>query len=505
MAKPPMNLLVKKADGTLKLFEGLQRPVDMGTLLSQGDYTLYPVGNAHSQILTVTDGILDFPWQYFTRPTVSAPATLTVPANVNEFWLPVSVTTTRDQSCYVIPTVSNASGGGINTGNATQKLAFTPRRSWHFCRGDDPLHWVRFVRPAGVSFAHGNSMVASVQTYGAANGDGNYVSCTVTFQTGAPAQQITTPFHRPLRRLSLAGATRNYDLNPATMQFHDTGWIGGVQANGPCWRSRPAHGYAQVGNAETGLYLNEDVPAFASVAQDPITIGNDAFGDHVRLHTYAFASDFTYEGAVYKQQAVMLNGQRLAGACGSQGVWTMRAITASRKYAWPAFWLIGLRSNGGDAWPPEIDIMEQFNQVYGSDYPMTGKYSNAGQHWGNWGTGDRVGASSVPSMLDLLPGMASVSSIWDEPHDYACAVDLEENEVVFFFDGVEVLSQRLNARREDWSTNNLYFPYMNVAVKSPSGYSAASYNADGSGDMKIYDFGYYPSGYSFEDVTDAWI
>lgn len=504
MAKPPMNLLAKKADDTLKFFEGLQRPINMGTLLSQGDYTLYPVGNAHDQVLNITNGIFDFPWQYFAEPFVSIPSTLTVPAGVTEFFLPVTVSSTRDQSCFVVPSVYNTSGG-INTGTDANKLLFTPRLTWHFCRGDDPLHWVRYQKPSGAAFANGEKLGVIIKTYGASQGDGTPLYCVVTFETGAPAQPLTTPYHRPLRRLNLSGATRQYDFDPVNMQHHDSGYIGGVQANGACWRSRPAHGYAQVGNAETGLYLNQDNPAFASVVDTPITKGSDAFGDFVNLHTYAFDSNFTFENAIYMQQAVMLNGQYLDGACGAQGVWTMRAITANRKYAWPAFWLIGRSTSKADRWPPEIDIMEQFNQVYGTDYPMTGRYTTGGQHWGNWGTGNRVGASSCPTFTNLLPGLGASSTIWAEPHDYACAVDLENNEVTFFFDGVEFLCQRLTARREDWSTNNQYFPMMNVAVKSPSNYAAATYNADASGDMKIYDFGYYPSGYTYDDVTDPWI
>lgn len=504
MAKPPINLLAVKSDGTIKLFENVQRPINMGTLLSEGAYTLYPVGDAHGQILNITNGIFDFPWQFFSKPTVSIPATLTVPADTTEFWLPVTVSSTRDQSCHVVATVGNAAGGGINTGDANNRLLFTPRCTWHFCRGDDPIHWVRYVRPSG-TFLNGQSMLAQVQTYGSTNGDGTTLTCTVSFATGVPAQVITTPYHRQLRRLNLGGATRSYDLNPSTIQHHDTGYIGGVQANGACWRSRLAHGYSQFGNGETGIYLNEDVPAFSSVVQDPITTGSDAFGDYVRLHTYQFASDFTYGGSTFKQQAVMIQGQRINEACGTEGVWTMRAVTPGRTYSWPAFWLIGRTSSGADAWPPEIDIMEQFNKSWGADYPMTGKYTTAGQHWGDWQSNVRLGSSSPGTRVDLLPGMVNVSSIWDEPHDYACAVSLENNEVTLFFDGIEIACQRLCARREDWSTNNQFFPMMNVAVRSPSSYAASAYNSDASGDMRIYDFGYYPSGHSFSTVTDPWV
>lgn len=495
---PPGDFLVEKVDGTtVKVIRGAAPNIRLGELVSNGAYYVSPLEERMGDAVTVTDGILDFPWQGFQKPRVSMPSTITVPAGVNEFWVPVDVDTTEHQSCHVVAEVANASGATVNTGSGEQKKAFVLQPAWYFHRGDDTRHWVRYVRPSGVSFSNGLAIKAMVKTYGAANADLSVLGCTVKFVTGAPAQVITQPFHRKHRTLDLTNAVRNYDLDPATMQHHDSGFVNGV----PAWRSRLAHGYSQFGNGETGIYLNEDVPAFASVVQDPITTSEDAFGAFVNLHTYAFPAPFSYEAQSFKQQAVMLNGQRLAAVCGSQGVWSMRAITPNRKFAWPAFWLIGRRTDGSDAWPPEIDIMEQFNTVYGTDYPMTGYYSTCGQHWGDWGD-ERIGSATCPSRLNLRPGLAAMPSIWSAPHDYACAIDLEANEVTFFFDGVEVTCQRLCARKQDFSVQQ-YFPMMNVAVKSDrvSTLTPEQYNADGSGDMKIYDMSYYPSGWTFGEAA----
>lgn len=493
-------LIRNRLTQAIQMFEDVALPVNMSSRLSNGQYDAFFVSEAGSVPLVITNGILDFPWQGFAKADFSIPSAITIPAGVNEFWIPVDVIGEFHQSAYVRLDVSNVNGGNINVASGAVKAAFTPQVCWVWSPGDDARQWIRIARPtgAGISFSDGRFFNVSFARYGSAATEGSTVTCRVTFSAAEPPQVITPAFHRPLRKLNLSAATIAYDFNPLTERWHDSGKIDGQGV----WRSRLSHGYAQPGNGETGIHLNEDVPAFAPVVQNPFSRGADEFGNYLRLHTYAFESDFTFNSSVYKHQAAMLQGQFLDAACGPRGVWRMRAITADRAYAWPAFWLVGRNDNGSAAWPPEIDIMEQFNKAWGEDYPMTGKYTTCAQHYGNWGTGGRIGAHGTAWTVTHLPGVAADTSLWTAPHTYSACVDPDANEVTIFFDDVEILCSRLIARHQNMEVQGSYYPKMNVAVRAPSWSTPASFNADGTGDMRIYGMTYHNAGWSFDDI--AW-
>lgn len=482
----------------VSLIEVPSLPVDMSQYLPNGSYYTHLASGTSQGVLEITNGVPGPPWTDYETPRISAPDAIAIPADVNEFWIPVTISQTRVKSAAIRLGLRNAfAGGGINVGDGTFQRQFLPQRVYRWSPGDDLLHWVRIVRPQGISFAHGNSMVVRVMLYGAGGTDGRELDCIVTFSRSAEAQEITPTAHRPLRRLNLAGADRSYALDPLAIRHHDTGYIDG----NPVWRSRPSHGYSQPGNTETGLYTNDDVEAFAPVRDNPITTGTDAFGDYVQLHTYAYDTPFTFEGEEFRHQAVMLTGERIDEVCGPGGVWLLKAITPSRHYAWPAFWLVGRNENTDPAWPPEVDIMEQYNQAWGTDFPMNGFYNTAGQHWGNWHSNNRRGADAISVFVNELPTLGNVGSLWEEPHTYAAAIDTENNEVVFFVDGVEFMTQKLVAQHQDMRSERDYLPIFNVAVRAPAQQSAADYNADGSGDMRVYGLEYYPSGWSYDDIT----
>ena len=131
----------------------------------------------------------------------------------------------------------------------------------------------------------------------------------IVFADDAQHPAMPPQHHRPLRRLDLSQAQRKNAFDPATARHSDSGFIDGK----PVWRSRLSHGYAQDGNGETGLYMNED--KFPGVAQSPISY--DADEDAVRLHTLAFPMDARPEwnGKVFRHQAAIIQGQTMDEVC----------------------------------------------------------------------------------------------------------------------------------------------------------------------------------------------
>ena len=444
-------------------------------------------------------------WTQMKQSQIAIPAELRLPPGTREFYIPVTADHTDRESfyCYVSG-FANLTNGGINVGNtASQRANFSGWENvvYRWSPGDDLTHYVKVATKS--SYADGRSFGVVIRVKGLGDKQkGQRVN--IVFDASAQPQEPPVPqYHRPLRRLDLFKAQRKNAFDPANTPCSASGF----DAQGkPIWRSQLAHGRAQMGNGETGLYADDSVQG----AQIPIRY--DAAEDAVRLHTVAFedAQRLEHQSVLYRHQAVMLNGQTMDEVCGAEGVWRMEAKIPIRRYSWPAFWLCGRGANARKGswatWPPEIDILEKFNHAWGAaDTPFTTTF---GQHYGKAGTNSRVGAFGNEIETDQWSGVTK--PLDEEYHSWACAVvyhdDPRKAEVTFFFDDVEIGCQVLHARHEDMKTPLELFPMANVAVRAPGSYTPDQYNTDDgrgrTGDMLVRDIAYYPSGFAMPSVAN---
>lgn len=429
-------------------------------------------------------------WETAQLPTVHADDEVFAPSGQNIVWVPVSVDQTDAGTVLLrVNRAQNAKPATINVGR--NQAAYLPKEIYRWSPGDDLVHYVRLQLP-GTSYSDGKQIKFHFEIIGARNSSQVVL---VTFKDGASHPEMLPQRHRPARKLDLSKAVRANVFDPAKLKHSDSGFD---KDGKPCWRSRLSHGYSQVGNGETGLYMNED--KFSDMAQDPITY--DAQENAIRLHTFAAPDDapLIFDGRVFKHQAAIIQGQTIDDVCGVEGAWQIIAKSPTRQYSWPAFWLLGRGKNGAQGghtqWPPEIDIMEQFNRSWGAAYtPFT---TSCGQHYGDAGSNSRKGNRGYIIETDEILGATAAND--EAYHEYSGTVVWkgDQAEVTFFFDGEEVATQVLLARHQDMKTRLPFYPIANVAVRALSDSNADSYNNDPrSGDMLIKDIGYYPSGFSF--------
>ena len=437
----------------------------------------------------VTPPVADRPiWETAKVPVISAPASVEAPSGQNVAWVPVTLDHTDMQTVLLrVRDVQNANPTTINVGDKTSRARYIPADVYRWSPGDDLTHYVRLQLP-GSSYRDGQQVIYQMSVVGANTGS---LTVRVTFRNGAQHPDMPAQRHRAAYKLDLSTAQRANVFNPATLKHSDSGF----DARGnPCWRSRLSHGYSQPGNGETGLYMNEE--RFPGMADRPVTY--DAAENAIRLHTKAApdGQPYIFDGRVYTHQAAMIQGQTIDEVCGNAGVWRMVAKSATRQYSWPAFWLVGRGSQGANGgytqWPPEIDIMEQFNRSWGAAY--TEFTTSCGQHYGRAGSNERVGSKGYVIETDKYLGETESNTAM---HSYACAVQWNGNDawVTFFFDDEEIATQVLLARHQDMQTRLTLYPMANVAVRALGG-NADSYNNNArTGDMLVRDIGYYPSGY----------
>lgn len=435
-------------------------------------------------------------WDLLSKSTLSVPSSVEVPSGQNDIYIPVSLDHTDIGTVTVtVEGLSNVSGGGINVGDRTNQARYIMQKVYTWSPGDDLIHYIH-LRGTSTAYPDGRSLKVYMRERGTRS-DNKGTGVTVTFRDGAQHPNMPVQNHRPMRKLKVLESSRSNQFDRANFQHTPNGFKDGT----PVWKSRPDHGRIQ-GNNETGLYVDSSIPR----AVNPISY--DAAEDAVRLHTHAFpdGQPLEYQNQNFPHQAVMINGQEMDDVCGTEGVWRIVCKTASRRYAWPAFWLIGRGKNDTmtwGKWPPEWDVFEHFNQVYGTDYPMSGKATSYGQHWGP--NGDDVGNLNPMVKLDDL-GREMETLLWDGYHSFACAVvydetDTTKSEITFFVDDLEVGCQRLMARDRNLNRKQEMFPMANVAVRAPEGYPADTYNNDGSGDMLIKDIGHWKTGFTMEPVA----
>lgn len=447
---------------------------------------------------TATAAALAPIWETLSAPSVTIPTTIDVPSGQRDVYIPVTLSHTDRNSVYgFIKLLSNVSGNGFNVGDdAAQRSAHTGFETvYMWSPGDDLTHYIKLSRVSSDLVAGWSFNV--VLTIRGASGSIEARAVTVRVVAGASHPAMPAQYHRPMRRLDLSQATRKNTFNPSNLPMADSGFLNGQ----PAWRTRLSHGYSQDGNGETGLYMN--VERFPNKAETPHSY--DSTENALRLHSTAFPESdrAEYDGRLFRQQAAVIQGQTMDSVCGADGVWRMVAKIPVRRYSWPAFWLIGRGANGATggytAWPPEIDILEKFNQSYGAaDTPYTTTFA---QHYGNAGSNNRIGyfGNEVESnkwikdtgRMDWDYHSWAVSVVYDP-------VDTRKSEVTFFFDDIEVGCQILFARHQDMTTRMQFYPIANVAVRAPSSYTQTQYNTDdgrgNTGDMWIRDIAYYPTG-----------
>ena len=434
-------------------------------------------------------------WALTALPKLTIPAEVAVPPGTQEIFIPVSVDRTDRQSFMAyIDRLANVTGGLINVGSTADARANFDGMDavYQWSPFDDGLHWVR-IAPR-TKYPAGRAFQVSIRVKGLGDSQKGR-GVIVRFVEGAAAQTITKPFHRPLRRLDLSAAKRKNTFDPATVKWSPTGKD--AQGN-RVLMSALSHGRAQDGNGETGLYADETIAG----AEKPISY--DAAERAIRLHTCGFATDKRLEldQRIWSFQAVVLQGLHVDALCGTEGVWRMEAKIPVRKYSWPAFWLINrsLKSTGEaySQWPGEIDILEKFNGIYGTDTVSTSSFA---QHYGNLGSNTRAG--TFGNDFEVQQYGLNKASMDEVYHSWACHVrydanDTTKSEVTFFVDDVEVGCHVLHSRHQDLTKKVEFYPIFNVAVKTPATYTAEQYNTDEgrnrTGDMLVRDIAYYPTG-----------
>lgn len=436
-------------------------------------------------------------WDLYQPSVLSIPSEVVVPAGATDIYIPVSVDhCDRGSFMAYVDRLVNVSGGGINTGTAAQSRANFAGMDvvYHWSPGDDPLHWIK-ITPRN-RHTDGQAFQVSIRVKGLGDSQKGR-GVTVRFSADAPVQQITQPFHRPLRTLDLSGATRKNTFDPATLQ-HSPNGAGGT------WMSALSHGRSQDGNQETGLYADASI----SGAVNPISY--DAVEDAIRLHSRGYAAPVVFgentdgNDRRFNYQAAVLHGLHMDEVCGAEGVWRMEAKIPVRRYSWPAFWLVNRSKNSQgvayNQWPGEIDILEKFNHAWGdADTPYTssfaqhfgpiGQWQNKKGAFGNDFDVDQYGSPRTP--LDEVYTSWAVHVAYDP-------VDTTKSEVTFFVNDREVGCHILHARHQDLNRKIEFYPIFNVAVKTPGNYSPERYNTDDgrgkTGDMLVRDVAYYPTG-----------
>jgi hypothetical protein len=210
-----------------------------------------------------------------------------------------------------------------------------------------------------------------------------------------------------------------------TFEFSDTG----LKADGtPCWQSRPAHGRAQDGNKELGLYV------------DPILYpGTDPFplvsGKRV-LRSEKLTTPLSYSARQWNYTASMITSRKLRTVAPGGRVECRFAMPVlGERGAWPAFWL--MPTSG--AWPPEMDMME---------WPINATHNAwtyfSTQHWSS-STGSHQQRSYPMDIRQL--GIPNVTDLTDF-HTYG--VEITDEEIILDFDGVKTAVMENRSPGQSW-------------------------------------------------------
>lgn len=307
---------------------------------------------------------------------------------------------------------------------------------------------------------------------------GTHFDVVVTAAPKEPnALPAVMPRHRPMQRLALGRPA--WDVPPDQWEWSRTG-------EGGKWRTALQYGDGPANQpTEKGLYANaETYPG-----SDPHKKEVDASGrSYVRLHTRRFPAPVAEldmsgkaTGKYLGFQASWLSAQNIDALCAETGLWEFEYVSPSRRYAWAAFWLMGVQ-NRKTVWPPEIDVFEHFNGVYGA---WTAEIETSSTlHYGDFGK-DRVGALGATINLPHL-GLRGVD-LTTQIHKHQCLVTADF--ITIFFDGVEIVQFKHILKPVKATDTKRFHPIINVAVAPADANDAYD---QGSGDMLAYGFRYFP-------------
>ncbi|ESQ83265.1 hypothetical protein AEAC466_13515 [Asticcacaulis sp. AC466] len=306
----------------------------------------------------------------------------------------------------------------------------------------------------------------------------------------------TMPFHRKPLKLQLG--TASYDEDMANFTWSR---LGVKPSGGSCWRTSLQYGDGPANANEKGLYANE----VTYPGTDAHIKGTDSAGrPYVRMHTKRFPgspkNQIDMNGAstanFWQYQGSWLSGQTIDALCNETGVWELEFVSPDRQYAWSAHWMMGVNpTTHATVWPPEIDVFEHFNGVYGAwDFQQQ---TSTTLHAGPFG-GDRKLAKGMGTLLKYM-GFDGGINLNREIHKSQCHVGADY--ITIFIDGIEICQFQHILKPPKPTDTKLFHPILDVAVAPPSVDDAYD---QGSGDMLVYGYRYYPlSQVTLVDQMDA--
>ncbi|ESQ85410.1 hypothetical protein AEAC466_04395 [Asticcacaulis sp. AC466] len=466
----------------------------------QDNDSMASVRQVLNQLMDLADPIIaptSYPWDIAVDPNLIISQTDIAPGATFAH-IKFSLDKAPWRTVYVFFTIANGNQVGFNTSLLQTPLPYMARWS----PGDDldcyvsiPLTGANASSVSGWKFqcvAAGSFGQAGYQ--GANAGTGFYVNVV---DTPAVPNVLpgTMPFHRKPLKLQLG--TPSYDEDMANIAWSR---LGVKPGGGACWRTSLQYGDGPANANEKGLYANE----VTYPSTDSHIKGTDSAGrPYVRMHTKRYpapknAIDMSgnASGSFFQYQASWLSGQTIDALCNETGLWELEFVSPDRTYAWSAHWMMGVNPiTHATVWPPEIDIFEHFNGVYGA-WDTAQQTSNT-LHYGPFGV-RREGAQGMGTLLKYL-GFDAGLNLNREIHKSQCHVGADY--ITTFIDGIEIYQFRHILKPVKSGDTKLFHPILDVAVATPS--IDEPYD-QGSGDMYVYGYRYYSlSQVTLVDQTDA--
>ncbi|MFM7402749.1 MAG: family 16 glycosylhydrolase [Erythrobacter sp.] len=362
-----------------------------------------------------------------------------VPVGATEAHVPITLDRPTPNTVIVLVVTRNGSGAAAGVSGRH----YTPVDTWLIFRPGDVLMRTVCVPLANIDAGRNIGVYFADSVYGGINADGNGV---VTAVVGAPrTTAVTTGFRSP--RTFASSGTLAYQLDPATVAWSDAGGTN-------VFTTRLPHGRTQIGNGETGLYLD---PVLHRPSYPPFSIEK---GEMV-IRSQQLLSPILHDGCYWYHGAAMLTGQKMPATQIRYGQYEWSAKMPNRRGAWPALWLGATKG-----WPPEIDVYEGFG--YNS-------WWNFGTHYAANIHGGSGGNRTFTALMQInIDSIYEIKGIDTGYHRFA--VDIAPDYITWFIDGREVY-QTVNAFK-----GTTWYPLMNVAVKHQGTYSG------GFSEMRVRSF-----------------
>lgn len=352
--------------------------------------------------------------------------------------------------------------------------------------GDDLVQYVSVPVPTGESRPGWRFRIAAPASFrqsGWSGADrGRHVDVVVAASPSPPNRLPgTLPRQRALHSLRTGQASFAQEMS--RMQWSRTGRARGGKA---VWRTSLQYGDGPANANEKGLYANaETYPG-----SNPHQLVKAADGRTIlRLHTRRYDApvrELDMEGRPrprsFPFQAAWLSGQTLEGLCHETGLWELEFTSPDRYGAWAAHWMMGVR-DGRTVWPPEIDVFEHFNGVYG---PWNAdRDTSTALHYGEFGQGRRGACGATVDLTRI--GFPQSFNLTNAVHKSQCLISRDF--ITIFMDGREIVQFRHILKPVSPGDTRLFHPVISVAVAPER--ADDPYN-ERSGDMLVYGYNYYP-------------